>query len=139
MDKNADLLNKRLELYRELLECTTEQKRVAADYESMGKREEEILPFFAEYFETWDKHTQEIEWIERELGSLDNSEADYMQIQEMMLQITSNINDIQVSLEAATKDTRKDLRGVRNQQKVMNAYYHLDSKDNVALYFDEKK
>lgn len=103
------------------------------------KEEEDFLPFFSTYFENWDRSVQEIEELDDQLGSVEISEQELKQLHEMISAISENVTFIQNHLEETTEITGSSLRGVRNQQKVLNAYYHLDSKDYIPLYFDAKK
>ncbi len=139
MDKNVSLFEARNDLYRELLNRTVEQKEIMDNLLAEGKKEEDVLPFFASYFERWNQITDEIEMINSQLSSSIVPDQDAHQMGQLMKEIEENVDYIQGYLETTTNSTESDLRGVRNQQKVLNAYYNLNSKDNVPLYFDEKK
>lgn len=128
-----------MNLYQELLDCTNEQRTVVEAELRKVEKEEDILPFFSVYFEKWNQIVKEIEHVNNELDVEEVSDEERKQLQEMMNNITANINYVQDRLEVTSSHTGDDLRGVRNQQKVMNAYYNLNSKDHVPLYFDAKK
>lgn len=139
MDRNSSLSESRINLYRELFDCTAEQKETMDNLLADGKKEEDILPFFAAYFERWNQISDEIEWTNSQLSSPIVSDQELQQLEPLMKGIEENVGYIQGYLMTTSNGTESDLRGVRNQQKVLNAYYNLNSKDNVPLYFDEKK
>jgi hypothetical protein len=128
-----------MNLYQELLDCTNEQRTLVEAELRKVEKEEDILPFFSVYFEKWNQIVEEIELVNTKLDADDVSNEERQQLQDMMTGITENITYVQDRLEVTSSHTGNDLRGVRNQQKVMNAYYNLNSKDHVPLYFDAKK
>lgn len=138
MDKIMSHLNGKVLLYQELLECTTKQRQIIENLNITLEKEEDILPFFSEYFERWNKITQDIEAADSTESILDDSESQQY-VSNLMAAINENVVYIQSELQTKTNNTGSDLRGVRTQQKVLNAYYNLNSKDQIALYFDAKK
>ncbi|MEC0370801.1 flagellar protein FliT [Paenibacillus chibensis] len=128
--------NGNMHLYQELLECTSKQRQIMDDLSINLEKEGDILPFFLEYFEYWDRITEAIGNSKPEERI---EEYESQALLNIMESINANVEHIHAQLQVKTDHTGSDLRGVRTQQKVLNAYYNLNNKDQVALYFDARK
>ncbi|WP_239302130.1 hypothetical protein [Paenibacillus sp. ACRRY] len=129
------LLQQRMDLYTQLLECTELQKNIYLNGE-----QEEMLSSFLPISYRWDSIRRELDDVQQQLQALGDAETqrsdDVIQIMKRTLE---NIHYIQNGIDQTTQDTSENLQSVKQQRKVMNAYYNLKQQDQISLYFDEKK
>ncbi|AIQ14810.1 hypothetical protein PDUR_25230 [Paenibacillus durus] len=129
------LAHQRHELYMKLLDCSTRQLSLMADREG-----NDFPSLFEREAKEWNQITKEIEYIQEQMNLIDPEQSSASDsLLDLMQAIERQVEAIYHSLSESAADTGADLRSVKNQRKVMNAYYRLDQNDQVPLYFDHKK
>jgi hypothetical protein len=128
------ILEQRDQLYRQLLSCFVEQ-RLLLD----GSEWEPISARFLPLVDESNQLQQKIEAIQQQLeaSKLDGSATNTTL--QLIQEVQQEVAIIHVHLSQFAQFMGQNLMSVKNQQRVMNAYYHLQNREQVPLYFDEKK
>ncbi len=123
----------RRELYEELLACTNAQY----DLLSSGDSWEHIADPFLQLSARWDEIRAQIDRLKQpEPEEIKDSDG---YLQDLIRRIAAGLREVDIKLQQSVGEAGTGLKTVKDQQKLMNAYYGMDRRGNHALYFDEKK
>ncbi|ANS76093.1 hypothetical protein AWM70_17135 [Paenibacillus yonginensis] len=128
-------LEQREAMYRRLLACFVEQRELLI----VENEWEEISSRFLSLVDSSTQIQNEIENLQVQINMHDPDSSPAPVVLELISEIQKVVRSIQNALGRYSQSTGQNLKNVKNQQKVMNAYYHLQSREQVPLYFDEKK
>lgn len=142
MDNNtglANLLLKRDSLYKELLICSELQKNLVIS----NKEETEIALQLTALSDQWNRTSGEVDEVQKLITSYATTQDEMKNesILSILKEIQGNVEFVDHKIREFSNETGAGLQNVKNHKKVMNAYYHLESrnKDQIPLYFDQKK
>jgi hypothetical protein len=120
-------------LYEELLACTNAQY----DLLSSGDSWEHIADPFLQLSARWDEIRAQIDRLKQpEPEEIKDSDG---YLQDLIRRIAAGLREVDIKLQQSVGEAGTGLKTVKDQQKLMNAYYGMDRRGNHALYFDEKK
>lgn len=122
----------RRELYEELLACTNAQ----CDLLSSGDSWEHIADPFLQLSARWDEIRAQIDRLRPEPEELNDSDG---YLQDLIRRIAIGLREVDNKLQQSVGEAGTGLKTVKDQQKLMNAYYGMDRRGSHAYYFDEKK
>ncbi|AZS17588.1 hypothetical protein [Paenibacillus lutimineralis] len=119
------------ELYSKLLVCAREQYSLFTNTDS-EEHEKDFNRLSAE----WDVLCAQIEQANQEYGIPDHTDAALV---EKMEQIAMVLSMTERELNDSVSEAGGNLKNVKEQKLLMNAYYGFDRRGHNSLYFDEKK
>jgi len=119
------------ELYSELLDCAREQHALLTNIELEPNEEE-----YNRLSTKWDILCAQIEKADQEDGIPDRSDTVLV---EKMEQIAMVLSMTEKELNDSVNEAGGDLKNVKDQKLLMNAYYGFARRGHNSLYFDEKK
>ncbi|WP_374717701.1 hypothetical protein [Neobacillus sp.] len=122
----------RRELYEELLACTNAQYELI----SSGDSWEHIADHFLQLSARWDEIRAQIDRLRPEPEELNDSDG---YLQDLIRRIAIGLREVDNKLQQSVGEAGTGLKTVKDQQKLMNAYYGMDRRGSHAYYFDEKK
>lgn len=129
------LLEERHKHYVTLLECSRRQLNLLKEREG-----DEFPSLFSELQQEWNNSSAEIDRIQQIISSIDRQAVMASdKLQEIMQQCLDNMIILQQELAKYQEDLGGDVLAAKNQKSVMNAYYGMNRKEQIPLYFDEKK
>ncbi|GAA0377884.1 hypothetical protein [Paenibacillus motobuensis] len=128
---NSSYTTKHHELYSKLLDCAREQYALLTNSESEQNEEE-----YARLSSEWDILIAQIEKANQEDGVPDHSDTNLV---EKMEQIALILSMTEKELKDSINEAGGNLKNVKDQKLLMNAYYGFDRRGHNSLYFDEKK
>ncbi|MCM3040934.1 hypothetical protein M3201_14620 [Paenibacillus motobuensis] len=128
---NSIFARKHHELYSKLLVCAREQYALLTNTES-EEQEKEFNCLSTE----WDTICAQIERANQEHGIPDRSDEALV---EKMEQIAMVLSMTEGELNESVNEAGGNLKNVKDQKLLMNAYYGFDRRGHNSLYFDEKK
>lgn len=128
---NSLFATKHHELYSKLLDCAREQYALLTNSEP-EQNEEEYNRLSTE----WDILIAQIEKANQEDGIPDHSDTTLV---EKMEQIALILSMTEKELKDSINEAGGNLKNVKEQKLLMNAYYGFDRRGYNSLYFDEKK
>ncbi|MNW45377.1 hypothetical protein D3C74_226400 [compost metagenome] len=133
MDKyNDSLLRKRQELYLNLLGCAKSQYTLINSLSSNEEYEETFLKLSNQ----WDQICNEIEDLDHQIGSVKETETFLIGI---MNEIMECLHSTDKQIQDIVGSAGHDLRIVKDQRMLVDAYYGMGRKGLDSMYFDEKK
>ncbi|SDF86719.1 hypothetical protein SAMN04488542_1193 [Fontibacillus panacisegetis] len=133
MDKHNDsLLGIRQELYLNLLGCAKSQYTLINSLSSNEKYEET----FSELSNQWDQICNEIEDLDHQIGPVKEAETFLIGI---MNEIMECLHSIDKQIQDIVGSAGHDLKIVKDQRMLVDAYYGMGRKGLDSMYFDEKK
>lgn len=130
------LFLRRRALYEELLACSRRQLELLDKW-----TDEQFQDLFSRLVTQWSVLAHEIEAVQHQLngqvlpGQVEPDEA----LVQVMQAINVNVEQSQAKIRAAESGIDSDRAELRNQHKIMNAYYGAHRSDSAALYIDEKQ
>lgn len=119
------------ELYSKLLVCAREQYALLTNTESEEQEKE-----FNRLSTEWDTICAQIERANQELGIPDRSDEALV---EKMEKIAMVLSMTEGELNESVNEAGGNLKNVKDQKLLMNAYYGFNRRGHNSLYFDEKK
>ncbi|CAH0118011.1 hypothetical protein PAE9249_00476 [Paenibacillus sp. CECT 9249] len=119
--------------YRRLLDISAEKLEILRQGAFMDQLER-----FNDLGDEWDSLQKEIEGLEKILEPTSLA-AENERIHEISLQIVRNQQQAEHLLQQEIGQLSGDLKSVHDYKTLINAYYGMNRKDQIAYYFDEKK
>lgn len=117
-----------------LLECARAQCELIDLLGSEDQYEEPFLQLSGQ----WDQIRTEIEELEQKVGDQDLSHSDTSLVS-IMEEIMECLRTIEKQLQDTVNEAGNDLRTVKDQRMLVDAYYGMNRKGHNSMYFDEKK
>lgn len=121
------------ELYGQLLECTKHQLELISAEESL----ERMTEVYLQSAEKWEEIRGRIDRLALEFPIL--KEIQDAALAETMKNIQAYLQMTEARLSDSIQETGGDLRTVKDQRLLMNAYYGMNRRGHHSIYFDEKK
>lgn len=135
MAKSEDFFaNRRQALYMKLLECA----RAQCDLINLLGSEDQYEEPFLQLSGQWDQIRAEIEELEQKVRDQDLSHSDTSLVS-IMEEIMECMQTMDKQLQDTVNEAGNDLRTVKDQRMIVDAYYGLNRKGFKSMYFDEKK
>ncbi len=131
-NRKGTLDEKRRTLYTSLLQCANKQY----DLISILGTEEEYEKSFLQLSNEWDQLCAEIETIQSEIEDVTQADEELVNI---MKEIMERLGAIDLRLQDNVGLAGNDLKTVKDQRMLVNAYYGMGRKGLDSIYFDEKK
>ncbi|MBU5440989.1 flagellar protein FliT [Paenibacillus sp. MSJ-34] len=135
---SANLYESRHQCFVEMLNIIQQQMQIFV----AGNIDEQI----EQYNHLSDRFTSIQEHIDHLNSMLSTQDLAVMNVDDRVEETKSIIKEIidrqkllRGILERHYDELRTSMKSVKEQQTVRNAYYGMDSADQIALYFDEKK
>lgn len=119
-------------LYTSLLNCANRQY----DLISMLGTEDEYEKSFLQLSNEWDQLCAEVEIVQKEIGDVTQEDKELVSIME---EIMERLRTIDMRLQDTVGLAGNDLRTVKDQRMLVDAYYGMGRKGLDSMYFDEKK
>lgn len=129
----ASIMAEYRELYGQLLECTKHQLELLSAEESL----ERMTEVYLQSAEKWEEIRGRIDRMDLEFPIL--KEIQDAALAETMKNIQAYLQMIEAWLSDSIDETGSDLRTVKDQRLLMNAYYGMNRRGYHSFYFDEKK
>lgn len=117
-----------------LLECA----RAQCDLINLLGSEDQYEEPFLQLSGQWDQIRAEIEELEQKVRDQDLSNSDTSLVS-IMEEIMECMQTMDKQLQDTVNEAGNDLRTVKDQRMIVDAYYGLNRKGFKSMYFDEKK
>ncbi|WP_040952414.1 hypothetical protein [Gorillibacterium massiliense] len=130
------LLERRKILYEQLLKNADQQVGLLNQLE-----DDEFRTAYTRAATEWKVLVQELEAVQFQLGEREvpDSKLHDSSLLPILEEIHLRLGQIQSRISSEQAALQTDQTEVRNQHKILNAYYGVANRDLTALYFDEKK
>lgn len=129
------LLEERRNLYGKLLQCSREQLSLLDRLNGA----EEFPAEFVGLQDQWEKTASRVDIIQKKLEEkAQGQDFQDTELVEMMQECISNASLLQHSLLSYKESLSSDFQNVRDQRAIMNAYYGMNRRAPMSVYFDEK-
>ncbi|MCM3701041.1 hypothetical protein [Paenibacillus macerans] len=130
---DASIMPEYRELYVQLLEYTKHQLELISAEESL----ERMTEVYLQSAEKWEEIRGRIDRMALEFPML--NEVQDATLVETIKNIQAYLQKIEARLSDSIHETGSDLRTVKDQRLLMNAYYGMDRRGYHSFYVDEKK
>lgn len=139
----SDLFQQRNTTYLELLQISEQQLNFI-----QGDNWSEAVDEMNDLFDNWTRKKEELDKINTRIeeirGQLSTDpgsviETFNLEVRSTMERIIEIRSIVEKEIKSQFNSLSKSMKSVKDQQIVLNAYYGVRRKDDVPIYFDEKK